>query len=263
MLDAAGASCSAPPCVSNYTMWAEETTRRVLNSRHHTYPWKRRGREAFVCPDVRHAGVPCAHVPQDDDRLLLPRLMQELGYRGDSAELGVWIEDFSKLILKAWPSGRRHIGFDPYLAQPCVKHERDKHCITSQSDFDGIYSKTKSRLEGQFPAGRVSVLRNTSVEAAQLVRNGSLDFVYVDARHDYRSVKEDMGLWWSKVCRGGVLLGHDLIWPGVRRAVVEFVAKSRRTTSTRSSSRRTTSRAGSSFAARESVARGRRGQVTL
>ena len=88
MLDAAGASCSAPPCVSNYTMWAEETTRRVLNSRHHTYPWKRRGREAFVCPDVRHAGVPCAHVPQDD-RLLLPRLMQELGYRGDSAELGV------------------------------------------------------------------------------------------------------------------------------------------------------------------------------
>lgn len=159
------------------------------------------------------------------DRLLLPRLMQELGYRGDSAELGVWIEDFSKLILKAWPSGRRHIGFDPYLAQPCVKHERDKHCITSQSDFDGIYSKTKSRLEGQFPAGRVSVLRNTSVEAAQLVRNGSLDFVYVDARHDYRSVKEDMGLWWSKVCRGGVLLGHDLIWPGVRRAVVEFVAK--------------------------------------
>ena len=147
------------------------------------------------------------------------------------------------------------------IAQPCVKHERDKHCITSQSDFDGIYSKTKSRLEGQFPAGRVSVLRNTSVEAAQLVRNGSLDFVYVDARHDYRSVKEDMGLWWSKVCRGGVLSGHDLIWPGVRRAVVEFVAKQKDDVHQVSSSRRTTSRAGSSFAARESVARGRRGQV--
>lgn len=165
---------------------------------------------------TRAARRPAA-VAAADAGAWLPRRLCRAGCFG--------IEDFSKLILKAWPSGRRHIGFDPYLAQPCVKHERDKHCITSQSDFDGIYSKTKSRLEGQFPAGRVSVLRNTSVEAAQLVRNGSLDFVYVDARHDYRSVKEDMGLWWSKVCRGGVLLGHDLIWPGVRRAVVEFVAK--------------------------------------
>ena len=107
----------------------------------------------------------------------------------------------------------------------------------------------------------MSVLRNTSVEAAQLVRNGSLDVVYVDARHDYRSVKEDMGLWWSKLCRGGVLSGHDLIWPGVRRAVVEFVAKQKDDVHQVSSSRRNTSRAGSSFAARESVARGRRGQV--
>ena len=36
-----------------------------------------------------------------------------------------------------------------------------------------------------------------------------LDFVYVDARHDYSGCWEDMTNWWPIVRSGGILAGHD------------------------------------------------------
>jgi predicted O-methyltransferase YrrM len=55
------------------------------------------------------------------------------------------------------------------------------------------------------------VLRNSTVEAAAYFADESVDFVYVDARHDYTSVKQDLETWWPKVKRGGILAGHDYV----------------------------------------------------
>jgi len=60
-----------------------------------------------------------------------------------------------------------------------------------------------------------------------------LDYVYVDARHDYAGVKEDLEAWWPKLRKGGLLAGHDFIPDGivkegdfgVQKAVHEFVGK--------------------------------------
>jgi len=49
----------------------------------------------------------------------------------------------------------------------------------------------------------------TSVEAAKDFLDGSLDFVYIDAAHDYISVKQDIEAWRPKIKSGGVLGGHD------------------------------------------------------
>lgn len=50
-----------------------------------------------------------------------------------------------------------------------------------------------------------------------------LDVVFIDALHDYESVKQDIALWWPLVREGGYLAGHDYNhkWPGVMRAVAE------------------------------------------
>ena len=48
------------------------------------------------------------------------------------------------------------------------------------------------------------------------------DFVYIDAKHDFKSVYRDISLWKPKVRKGGLLCGHDYIneeEPGVREAV--------------------------------------------
>lgn len=47
--------------------------------------------------------------------------------------------------------------------------------------------------------------------------------VFIDASHDYESVKEDLEGWWPHVLPGGLLCGHDYgLFPGVNQAVDEF-----------------------------------------
>ncbi len=63
-----------------------------------------------------------------------------------------------------------------------------------------------------------------SVRAAVLFPDASVDFVFLDAAHDYQSVTADLRAWWPKIKPGGVLAGHDYVpvWGGVVEAVDEF-----------------------------------------
>lgn len=67
--------------------------------------------------------------------------------------------------------------------------------------------------------------RLTSIEAAKLYEDKSLDFVFIDAGDDYDSVKADIAAWAPKVRHGGLLAGHDFnpATPNndVERAVLE------------------------------------------
>jgi hypothetical protein len=65
-----------------------------------------------------------------------------------------------------------------------------------------------------------------SAVAAHDIRDNSVDFVFIDASHDYESVMADITAWLPKVRRGGVLAGHDYLlpnFPGVIRAVDEVL----------------------------------------
>jgi len=100
----------------------------------------------------------------------------------------------------------------------------------SQGEHELNYNETKERLA---PYGaRSDIWRLTSVEGAKQVPDGSLDFVYIDARHDYESVLEDLNAWFSKVKPGGIFAGHDYVDGmlaqgdfGVKSAVDEFFAE--------------------------------------
>ncbi len=77
---------------------------------------------------------------------------------------------------------------------------------------------------------RRRILRRTSAEAAELIPDGFLDFVFIDADHSYEGVSADIRLWAPKVKAGGLLCGHDYEHPsfptwGVKQAVDEYAAK--------------------------------------
>ncbi len=46
--------------------------------------------------------------------------------------------------------------------------------------------------------------RMMTVNAAAEVEDESLDFIYVDARHDECGVAEDLALWWPKLRKGAL-----------------------------------------------------------
>jgi predicted O-methyltransferase YrrM len=67
------------------------------------------------------------------------------------------------------------------------------------------------------------IIGDSAQSAAQFPDN-SLDFVFIDASHDYDSVKRDIKAWLPKVRKpNGIIAGHDYceVWPGVIKAVHE------------------------------------------
>lgn len=102
------------------------------------------------------------------------------------------------------------------------------------TDPDVIYNAFLANLAPV--AANVTPVRKSSVEAAATYPDGSLDFVFIDAAHDYENVRADIAAWWPKVKIGGYFGGHDYYWAGVNQAVNEFAAAQKQIIATRNSS---------------------------
>jgi len=75
------------------------------------------------------------------------------------------------------------------------------------------------------PYNNVKFLELSSVEASKQFEDNSLDYVYIDACHNYEHCLEDIITWFPKT---KVLGGHDFHkphFPGVTQAVVEFATE--------------------------------------
>ncbi len=70
----------------------------------------------------------------------------------------------------------------------------------------------------------INPVRMTSLEAAKTYKDGSLDFVFIDASHEYEDVKDDITTWLPKIKKGGILAGHDFGSSGVNKAVHELLS---------------------------------------
>lgn len=68
---------------------------------------------------------------------------------------------------------------------------------------------------------RLIPLKGLSWEMADQVENSSLDFVFIDAGHGYKSVVKDIDAWKPKLKSTGWLMGHDINFPAVYQAVSE------------------------------------------
>jgi hypothetical protein len=90
---------------------------------------------------------------------------------------------------------------------------------------DGTFAGTLHRnIVGCGFADIVRLVICDSVSAAALFSDESLQWVHLDARHDYDSVLADIRAWRPKVSRGGWLSGDDFDegqWPGVVGAVTD------------------------------------------
>jgi FkbM family methyltransferase len=175
--------------------------------------------------DVRETyGSTLAFVPE---RAELPFVLNRRGLLGCGVEVGVKQGEFSEHILRRW-QGRHLISVDPWRTFPAESYVDIAN--VPQEVHDGFLKETTDRL-AQF-GDRSTIWRATSREASEVIPRHSLDFVYLDGRHDYASVLEDIADWWDKVRPGGILCGHDYLdgfFPtagdfGVKRAVDEYFA---------------------------------------
>ena len=79
--------------------------------------------------------------------------------------------------------------------------------------------------KGEYVYG--SMIVSESPRWPSAVSSVGLDFVFIDAQHDYDSVKKDIEIWTPKLKPGGLLSGHDYQpnFKGVIQAVDEAVGR--------------------------------------
>jgi hypothetical protein len=152
---------------------------------------------------------------------------------GVGAEIGVHMGDFSSTILTLAQPTKLYL-IDPwkYFPEPAYKESLYGGDRITQKDMDGRYERVVRRFAREISVGTIVVYRELSIMAAFRIKDGELDFVYVDADHSYEGVSQDLRAFFPKVKRGGLIIGDDYSlgkwWKdGVVRAFNEFVVESK------------------------------------
>lgn len=131
------------------------------------------------------------------------------------AEVGVAEGEFSRQILD--------------IMQPEHLHLIDLWHEKSERYADAM-GPTIARVDSELKTGIVAIHRGYSWDMISQLPDDSLDWIYIDAAHDYHSVKRDLDATLPKMKVGSWICGHDYTrWAGsgisrwgVREAVNEF-----------------------------------------
>jgi len=144
--------------------------------------------------DLKHSPVEIPNFGRDN----MAELFAELGFKM-GAEIGVCDGAYSEILCKANPNAHIY-GVDPFVP---YKEYRD---YVNRKTIDTYHQKAIDRLK-QYP--NYKLIEKFSMEALFDFADNSLDFVYIDANHDFVHVAEDLTYWYKKVKPGGIISGHD------------------------------------------------------
>lgn len=133
-------------------------------------------------------------------------------------EIGSWKGQSSAFMAVCISNSNKNIKFD------CIDtwQGSEEHALQPQF-YDDLYREFLNNISSV--SQYIRPLRMASTAAAKIYKDGSLDFVFIDAAHDYDNVKADINAWYPKVKLGGIIAGHDYNsehFPGTKKAVDEF-----------------------------------------
>ena len=168
-----------------------------------------------------------------DDLLINARLLPDRGsalsYMPSNAivaEIGVAYGGFSRLIISCCHP-KKFYAIDIFSEKVDGFWGEKRFALENTTHYQ-YYSKI---FESEISEGKVELCQGLSWEVLQRFEDNYFDFVYVDAAHDYESVKKDIEELKKKVKNGGYIQFNDYIhydyfasiYYGVVPAVNEFV----------------------------------------
>ena len=130
------------------------------------------------------------------DRLMIARLYAKMDYTV-GAEIGTAAGDYAHSICRL---------------NPGVK----LYCIDAYTSYSGYDDYNAGQMEKNYEKAveilkpyDVEFIRSYSSTAVGLFDDGALDFVYIDANHEWPYIAQDLYCWDKKVRSGGIISGHD------------------------------------------------------
>lgn len=129
------------------------------------------------------------------NRTIMAQTLKELGFKV-GVEVGVAQGWHAELLCRENPELKlyavdiwgRYQGYNEYTDR-----------------IDTYYREAQQRLKPY----NCEFIKKFSADAAKDFSDNSLDFVYIDAAHDFKNVAIDLCEWSKKVRVGGIVFGHD------------------------------------------------------
>lgn len=136
----------------------------------------------------------------------LGRLLEREG-KHDGVEVGVQAGWFAKALLQNWPSASKYVLVDLWKQQAGYVDSAN----VNNDRQEALMAETLERLQPF--ANKIDVCRDYSTQCATRLRstNAAFDFIFIDARHDYQGVVEDLFHYYPLLRPGGILAGHDFV----------------------------------------------------
>jgi len=132
-------------------------------------------------------------------------------------EVGSWKGKSSSFMAVEIINSGKQISFDCVDTWEGSKEHQGYSCISRLFE---IFQENMKPLEGNYNA-----IKMKSMEAVKLYEDESIDFIFLDASHEYEDVKNDIIHWMPKLKETGIIGGDDYgnrYFPGVKKAVEEI-----------------------------------------
>lgn len=150
---------------------------------------------------------------------LYARMIQSVPENSHIVEVGAWMGKSTAFLASLVRQSGKKIAIsvvDTWEGSP----QEHLYEPASSSAAASLFAKFRSNMENAGVWHLLSPVQSDSVTASQRYSDGSLDFVFIDAAHDFHSVVGDIRAWWPKVRIGGWIGGHDFgTWNGVTKGV--------------------------------------------
>ncbi len=132
-------------------------------------------------------------------------------------ELGSWMGISTRLIASMLPYGVKLYAVDTW------KGSVDEAFQTTHPKIKKLFEVFLSNSIIKRVAHKIYPIRMTTAEAAKIF-NQTIDFLFVDAAHNYKAVFTDIMNWYPKLSKNGVICGDDLNIHTVEKAALDAAA---------------------------------------
>ena len=141
-----------------------------------------------------------------------------------AVEVGSWLGRSSVVIAKglAGSRGARLYCVDPWNGDG-EDYARPEYSAIAQRQELPLHEQFKANMRAFDVEDTVRPLRGYSADVGSAF-TGVVDLLFIDANHEYESVREDFEIWSPQLAPDGVIAFHDADHEGPRAVIDEFIS---------------------------------------
>lgn len=133
-------------------------------------------------------------------------------------EIGTWKGKSAAYMAVEIINSEKNIKFDCIDVWEYIDLQSDIQQSEYTDNFYDVFLKNIEEVKHI-----INPIKSISWDASRFYEDKSLDFIFIDAAHDYDSVTKDLNAWYRKLKPNGIIAGHDYA-AQLREAVDNFAS---------------------------------------